>query len=251
MFKKIVSLQKASSGSLYVKAFIYGNGDNGRVINDFSAEAILNCLTDEGIMQLASGKIPDASLWKTPEQIQAIPDERVDNIGKVTMPLPRECYLCDNEGKPRIGANSRPIVVNSIDVTTIWDVNLVMQRDPVTHLPMLNPYNGGQFVYAPEVDANGIEVRIYRKGWSAQERVDSMFKAGMLKPTGNAVTATTPTTATPPTPAAPDPMAAARAAAMATLTGGGTPAAAPASTPDPGLTVPMGTPAAAPGAPTM
>lgn len=218
MYLKYASLQKAASGSLFVKGLLYGNGDSGRIINDFSAEAVVTCLSQAGINALASGKVPTPDMFLTEEQIQNMPAKEVHNCEKVRVDLGRPHFLCDSDGNPRVGTNGRPIVLDSIEVTVMWDVNQVLQRDPVTHLPMLNPYNGGQFVYAPEVDKDGREIRHYRKSWSAQERLDSMIKAGMLKPTGAQVSNTTPQPGQPqPNAAAPDPAEAQREAAMANL----------------------------------
>jgi hypothetical protein len=240
MYLKYAKLQKATSGSLFVKGLLYGNGDSGRIINDFSAEAVVTCLSQAGINALASGKVPTEDMFLTEEQIQNMPARQINNCEKVRVDLGKPHYLCDTEGNPRTGANGRPIVVDSIEVTVMWDTNQVLQRDPTTHLPMLNPYNGGQFVYAPEVDKDGREIRHYRKSWSAQERLDSMLKAGMLKPTGQQVSQTTPPAGQPqPNPAQPDPTEAAREAAMANLMhmqGGAQPV--PPVQPQPGVTVP-------------
>lgn len=218
MYLKYASLQKAASGSLFVKGLLYGNGDSGRIINDFSAEAVVTCLSQAGINALASGKVPTPDMFLSEEQIQNMPAKEVHNCEKVRVDLGKPHILCDTEGKPRIGANNRPIEVSSIEVTVMWDTNQVLQRDPVTHLPMLNPYNGGQFVYAPEVDKDGREVRHYRKSWSAQERLDSMIKAGMLKPVDGNFTNTTAQTGQPqPNAAQPDPAEAQRQAAMTNL----------------------------------
>lgn len=187
--KRYLAMKKAEgNNNLYASVSLTGHGEKS-VVASFDPEDVIALLrTNEAKFQyLTNGKVSDEDIL-TQEEIAAIPPQNVNNFGKVTYKFTDGLYYYNFNGKLQVDAAGNPIPHDSVKVSCIWDHRMAVERvkENGVWVTRLNPFDGGRPVISEVLDQlTGQPIRDYRVGWSPQERVASMIKAGWLLPATN------------------------------------------------------------------